>query len=64
MRAFATRLGLYWHYEGQEVGGAHRSAQGFGDGGAEQQEREQVFRAVGAVDHAGFLSDAGLVWGE
>ena len=48
--AFAAQPGLYRHYEGQEVGGAHRTAKGAGDGGAEQPDGESVFGVAGQVD--------------
>lgn len=44
-----------WRYPGQEVGRAHRTAKGYGDGGAEQPDGEQVFGVDGEVDDAGLI---------
>ena len=55
IHALATQPCLHRHYEGQEVGGADRAAEGFGDGGEKQQDGEQVFWVAGQVDRAGLM---------
>ena len=48
--AVAAQSRLHRHHAGQKAGGAHRPAEGAGDGGEEQQDGEPVFRAACQID--------------
>jgi hypothetical protein len=55
IHAVAAQLGLHGRYPGQKAGGAYRAAKGFGDGGEEQPDGEQVFGVAGKISGAGLM---------